>query len=196
MRTRWPDCTLAMVTSARQAVSPATGIPAASSKDRRRGFVAMASTEASAYSAYEPPFASAMTASPTFQGPVAFPTASMTPERSLPGMRRVPAGARAVCFQSAVFTEAARTLIRTSPGCGSGLGIDSTWKVPSTKTTARMFSVAEATQTANVHRMMVRMGYRTTWFSYLSDLIGERDYSRAVLTYVTYAPVRLRETWS
>src|SRR5580700_4807229 len=113
MSTRWPGCRFAIVTNARQAVSPTTGIPAASSKDRRLGLGATAFTEAIAYWAYEPPVAIAITACPTFHGPAASPSASMTPDRSLPGIRRVPGTAREVSFQSTGLTDAARTLIRT-----------------------------------------------------------------------------------
>src|SRR6185437_1922694 len=149
MSTLCPACTLATVTIARQAVSPTIGRPAASSNDICGGLAATAVTGEMAYSTYEPVGATAITACPTFQGPPGSATASMTPARSLPGISRAPGAAPAIFFQSTGFTDTARTLIRTSPGRGCGLGTDWIWTCPSTAITARMLPAAAATVAAN-----------------------------------------------
>src|SRR5262249_14375470 len=97
----------------------------------------------------DPCAAMPITASPAFQFVTPAPTASITPARSLPAICFVPGAARSAIFQSTGFTDTARTLTRTCPGPGSGMGTDSTFTLPSLMTAACSVLAAEACAPAN-----------------------------------------------
>src|SRR6185503_7265610 len=103
--------------------------------------------------AYEPePCATTpTTASPAFHGAAPSPTASITPAMSLPAITRVPGGVRSAIFQSTGFTDTARTLMRTCPGPGAGMGTVSIWTLPLLITAAFIVPAADACEPASAN---------------------------------------------
>ena len=122
-RTVWPARTLPWSRMAWRATRPAIGTVAACSKVRLAGFRASSSSDAAAYSAYEPVDAP-KTSSPGLNRVTALPTAATCPATSVPrtpifGLRRpytgrAMYGSPLITAQSAGLTPAARTRTSTS----------------------------------------------------------------------------------
>src|SRR5579859_4376048 len=128
-RTFCPDCTLPLSRNACNAVSAAIGMAAACSAVTFSGRKANLAVGAQAYSAYAP-LQHPKTSSPTLNCVTFLPTASTWPATSAPsrvsvGPRKPPAGIRIgygsprMKCQSYGFTDAARTLMRTSSSLGT-----------------------------------------------------------------------------
>jgi hypothetical protein len=103
-------------------VPPATGIAAACSWLTPSGFLAIAAADAVEYSAYPP-----LAEKPNTWSPSAKPSArevSTVPDTSMPSTLGSGPLARRF-FQSAGLTDAAWTLISTSPSPGSGRSVSS-----------------------------------------------------------------------
>jgi hypothetical protein len=126
-----PGWTRPLSRSPWRAVSPATGTAAACSNDTLPGFSASASSGTATYSA-RAPVPAPNTSSPGRKRVTLPPTASTTPAESVPslvfGVRspicgRATYGDPVMAYQSAGFTDAARTLTRTSSSPASGWSI-------------------------------------------------------------------------
>src|ERR1700691_2680214 len=133
MRTLWPGCIRPQSRRPWSAVIAAMGTAAASSNDRLAGFGANFSSDAHTYSAN--PFPSnpviPKTSSPARNCFTSLPTASTRPAISQPmigllGLPRSPGmrfhGAPCSTNRSTGFTDAARSLIKTSLQAGLGVG--------------------------------------------------------------------------
>jgi hypothetical protein len=113
-------------------VIAATGTAAASSNDMPRGFGAMALSARTVTNSAKAPVRAPKTSSPDRKLVTAFPTASTSPAKSVPTLfsfgltrpicGRPKYGVPLTPYQSAGFTDAARTRTSTSSSAGTGVG--------------------------------------------------------------------------